>query len=283
MNGLKVSIILATYNRAHFLDAAIESVRRQSFQDWELVISDDASTDDTAEKVKEWQKKDPRIVYRRNEKNLGIAGNYNAAFQAARGEYLAMLDDDDYWVADDKVERQVRFLDENFDHVGVGGGMAVLDALGKEAFRYLKPETDAAIRRSMFFSNPMANSTTLFRRSAAEQLGWYNASIEHGADRDFWLRMGRIGKLYNFQDYFSSYTLGGQNALLRAQRVMFRCILRFIKQYKNDYPHYRAGMVFNYGAYVYSFLPASLRAFANRTLFYFKHLLFDRVRVARKK
>ncbi|MFS6779589.1 hypothetical protein, partial [Staphylococcus aureus] len=64
--------------------------------------------------------------------------------------------------------------------------------------RYTKPETDEAIRRRMLYTNPMANSTTMFRRAAGEAAGWYNDSTFYSTDRDFWMKMGLRGKLYNF-------------------------------------------------------------------------------------
>ncbi|OHB20558.1 MAG: hypothetical protein A3J67_00250 [Parcubacteria group bacterium RIFCSPHIGHO2_02_FULL_48_10b] len=278
MKNPRVSIVLATYNRAHFLGAAIQSVQKQTFQDWELIVSDDASTDNTLEIVKEIQENEPRIRYRKNEKNLGISRNYNAAIRAARGEYIAMIDDDDPWVGSEKLSRQVSFFEENGDYVGVGGGMIVVDRSGKELFRYFKPETDGQIRKSMFFSNPMANSATLFRKNAALQAGLYDEEIEHGADRDFWLRMGRIGKLYNFPDHFAYYTISGQNSLFKSQRIVLRCVIRFLRKYRQYYPRYSYGIIFTYGVYLYSSLPQWFHAFTDVPLFFVKRLVFDRIR-----
>lgn len=276
MTGPLVSIILPTYNRSSFLERAIESVLDQSYSNWELIISDDASEDQTPEICRSWQAKDRRIVYIRGEKNVGIAGNINRALRVARGKYAALLDDDDCWADSQKLEKQVNFLEKNPEYVGVGGGMIVRDATGKELFRYLQPETDSAIRKTMLFSNPMANSTMMFVRTAAEKVGFYDESINWGADRDFWLKMARIGKLHNLPEYFAYYTVSGQNSLFRNQRELFLSSLNIIKRYKKDYPYYFPALIFHYGLIIYSLLPSRLRTILNMPLYYLKRVTFGR-------
>jgi len=93
-----VSIIMATYNRASLIGQAIESVTGQSLIDWELIVADDGSTDNTAEVLREWEAKEPRIRYLRLPHAGRIAVVSNAALEAARGKYIAVLDDDDRWI-----------------------------------------------------------------------------------------------------------------------------------------------------------------------------------------
>lgn len=255
----KVSVLLATYNRAHFLDRTIGSVRQQSFNDWELVIADDCSTDGTRQVVEAWQKKEPRIVYIRNEKNVGISKNYNRGFRVMRGEYAAIIDDDDPWCDENKLIKQVRFLDENPEYVGCGGGVIVVDGSGRELYRYLKPQTDDEIRERMLFSNPMANSTTLFRLAVARKVGLYDESSRYAGDRDFWMKMGLKGKLYNFPEYFSYYTMSGRNTSILNIRPHLKASLNFMRRYKGKYPHYYPALLFNLAQYLYSFLPEFIR------------------------
>jgi len=93
-----VSIVMPTFNRRHLLPGSVASVRNQSFQDWELLIVDDHSTDDTKALVESWQTDDPRIHYLLNTRTKGPAGARNTGVDAARGEYLAFLDSDDEWL-----------------------------------------------------------------------------------------------------------------------------------------------------------------------------------------
>jgi glycosyltransferase involved in cell wall biosynthesis len=269
----KVSILMATYNRAAMIGPTIESIEKQTFKDWELVIPDDGSKDNTEEVVKALQKKEPRIKYLKSPVNQGISRNYNMGFAITTGEYVAMIDDDDPWCDDHKLEKQVRFLDEHPDYVAVGGGMIVVDGAGKEQYRYFKAETDEEIRNYMLYSNPMANSTTMFRCDAAEKVAWYDNSIRYSGDRDFFLKLGRIGKLYNFKEYFTYYTMAGNNTSITRLRPHLKTSLTVMKRYKNDYPHYWPALALNEVQYAYAFLPEALRRPIHKLLARLKRLI----------
>ena len=255
----QVTVLMATWNRAGLISRAIESVQMQTFQDWELIIVDDGSKDETPQVVAEWKKKEPRIIAFRNEPNKGISITYNVGLRAARGKYVAMIDDDDPWIPKDKLERQVAFLDSHPEYVGCGAGVVVVDPAGKERYRYLKPETDAAIRGKMLFSNPMANSTTMFRLDSGKRVGLYDESSRYSGDRDFWLKMGLIGKLCNIPEYFSYYTMGDENTSIAKLRPHLKASLAFMKKYKGKYPGYAWALLFNEVQYAYSFLPLAVR------------------------
>lgn len=270
-----VSIILATRNRANLVQKSIQSVISQSFKDWELIVIDDASEDETPKVIKEWQEKDKRIIYLRNEVQSGISKTSNKGLRQARGEYIAIIDDDDYWAINDKLERQVKFLDQHPDYVGVGGGLIVIDEKSKEKLRYLKPETDEAIRKKALFANPMANITTVFRKNAAEKVDFYDESFSYAADWEFWLKMGRAGKLYNFPDYFAYYLMTGQNTSFVEQRKHFKNGLRIIKRYKNDYPGFQIATILVGMQYIYSLLPFLIRQHLNPFFSRIKKIIFS--------
>ncbi|MEK7076864.1 MAG: glycosyltransferase family 2 protein, partial [Patescibacteria group bacterium] len=116
---------MATWNRAPFIRRAVRSVENQSFKDWELIIADDGSTDETPRVAEELKSENPRIVYTRSEVNEGISKNYNRGFRIARGEFIAMIDDDDPWCDDKKLEKQITFLEKNHEYVGCGSGVIV--------------------------------------------------------------------------------------------------------------------------------------------------------------
>lgn len=105
-----VSIIMPAYNCERFIAEAIRSVLAQTYTDWELIIVDDCSTDNTAQIVASFD--DTRIVYQRNEKNVGAALTRNKALQIAKGHYIAFLDADDLWTPE-KLEHQIAFMEKN--------------------------------------------------------------------------------------------------------------------------------------------------------------------------
>lgn len=278
MTNPVVSIILTTRNRATLLARTVPAILTQTFKSFELIIIDDGSTDETAEVLRRLVTSDARVVALKNGANFGISKSLNNGFAHARGRYGAIADDDDPWIDQRKLEKQVAFLDAHPDYVGVGGGMVVVDKSGKEILRYLKPETDEAIRRSMFFSNPMANPTTVFRLDAARMSGFYDEGVVHGADRDFWMKMGKAGKLYNMPEYFVQYTITGHNTLFREVPVVFRTSVRLVRKYRDAYPRYWAGIAFACAQFSYSLVPSAIRKFTNLALFRLKRTVFDKVR-----
>ncbi len=106
-----VSIIMPSYNTARFIDETIQSVLGQTYTNWELIIVDDCSTDDTDEIVKKYLS-DERIIYIKNEKNSGAAVSRNRALREAKGRWIAFLDSDDLWELQ-KLEKQIAFMKEN--------------------------------------------------------------------------------------------------------------------------------------------------------------------------
>lgn len=109
MNGL-VSIIMPSYNTAKYISDSIKSVLAQTYQNWELLIVDDCSTDNTLEIVKSFS--DSRIILLQNEKNSGAAVSRNYALREAKGKWIAFLDSDDIWLPE-KLEKQIKFMNEN--------------------------------------------------------------------------------------------------------------------------------------------------------------------------
>ena len=111
----QVSIITPTYNCAEFIVQTIESVLAQSYADWEMIISDDCSTDNTLEVIKPYLESDARIKYICNDKNSGAAITRNNALRLAQGRWIAFLDSDDLWLPD-KLEKQISFMTANNYH-----------------------------------------------------------------------------------------------------------------------------------------------------------------------
>ena len=108
----KVSIIMPTYNSSKFISKAIDSVIAQSYQNWELLVVDDCSTDDTYSIIKAYTECDPRIILLQTDYNVGAAGARNKALKNATGRYIAFLDSDDVWFAQ-KLEHQIAFMKIN--------------------------------------------------------------------------------------------------------------------------------------------------------------------------
>ncbi len=275
-NAPKLTVLMPTWNRVHLLARAIQSVQKQTFTDWELVVINDASTDGTKTFLDDAAAKDSRIRPIHNEKNNypDISKNLNNGMSAARGAYIARLDDDDYWCDNEKLSLQVNFLESHPEHVLVGGGTIVIDENDSERFRYFKLETDEAIRDKALFANPFTHSTVMFRRDFALAAGGYG-NFGNVEDWDLWLRMGLRGKFYNFQKYFVRYLLTEKSKTFIFKKSQSRDILQVIKTHRREYPHFTAAYMLNYAQYVYSFLPQGTQKVLHATLSRVKRGLFS--------
>ena len=268
----KVSIILPTLNRLELLKKSIESVLMQTYVDWELHVIDDASTDGTYEYMNSL--KNERIIYHRVKLNgvEGISKYLNYGIEKSNGEYIARLDDDDYWCDENKLQKQLNFLDSHPDYFAVGGGIIMIDEKGNELFRYLKRKNDNEIRNNALFANPFSHTTVMFRREEAINVGLY--TMPYIEDWNLWLKMGEHGKFYNFQEYFTKYLSAGQNNSLKIQKKLSRQILKLLNEFKNIYPGYHKAYLLNCFQYIYSFLPLFLRKPLQSRLYYFKRKFF---------
>jgi glycosyltransferase involved in cell wall biosynthesis len=183
----QVSVLMLTRNRPQFLGRAIRSVIEQNFEDWELIIVQDGMDQETAAVMDHWLKLDPRIRHFRRDQGGNIANASNYGLARAGGEYVAVLDDDDFWVDADKLTKQVAFLKSNPDYSGCGGGWTVIDVNENIQMPVLKPEQDNEIRARALYTNPMHHSTTMFRRTLGEGFGYYDETLVGYQDWDIWL------------------------------------------------------------------------------------------------
>ncbi|MBC6445400.1 MAG: glycosyltransferase family 2 protein [Alphaproteobacteria bacterium GM202ARS2] len=125
----KISVIMATYNRAQLLPVAIDSILKQTFTNWELIIVDDASTDKTPEVIKTFAERDPRIRYHRHQRNSGLAVARNTSVKLAQGTYIALQDDDDISLPQ-RLYKQAQFLDKHPRVALVGVWLRCFDSNG---------------------------------------------------------------------------------------------------------------------------------------------------------
>ena len=202
----KISIVMITRNRASFLHQAIESVQNQSFTDWELIVSDDDSKDDTEVILAPKMAKDMRIKYHKNSPALGISGNRNMALSLASGKYIAVLDSDDFWLDKDKLKKQYDFLESNPDYVLIGSNIKIIN----EKDNFIKETTfaieDTDIRKKLLKENQIPHSSVLIRKDLMEKVGGYDKKLSCVEDLDLFLKLGKLGKMKNLNEISTAYT-----------------------------------------------------------------------------
>ena len=191
----RISVLLPVYNGARYLDEAIESVLRQGFGDFELIVVDDASTDETPAILARWAARDPRIVLLRNATNGGVSVSLNVALAAARGQYVARQDADDVSLPD-RFLREVEVLDSRPEVVLVSTNYAYMDWRGRVQGRTMIAKPPDVLRWRFLFSNAIGgHSQVMFRTDVARAIGGYSVVTVWSEDYDLWTRLMEHGEV----------------------------------------------------------------------------------------
>jgi glycosyltransferase involved in cell wall biosynthesis len=225
--------------------------------------------------MREWQKRDARIHYfqRTTPGNIAEASNFGLA--RARGEYIAVLDDDDYWACRDKLVKQTDFLDGHPDYCCCGGGVIVMSPTGREQMRYLKPEHDGQIKQRALMANPLAHSTTLYRREAALRVGGYDETLAGFQDWDLWLKLGKTGKLYNFPEYWLHYRVWQGSGSFHQLKRNTESALRITRRYRHDYAGFPVAFTLALLHHAYAHLPVGVQRVSYSVLSRLKKAVFS--------
>ena len=194
-----VSVNITTFNRSDNLMRCIDSVLKQDYQNIEIIIVDDCSTDNTYDVVKNYQRKDRRIKYFRHQKNKGNAHARNTAFEKCNGVYVAFLDDDDEWIENNKIKKQVEIFEKlNENKLGlVCSGILRLKRNGEkiiEKAHYPKDLKYEALKGGLIH-----NSTVLTKRKIIQEAGGFDTDLYRGIDSEFFRRVILI---YNYNVFF---------------------------------------------------------------------------------
>ncbi len=180
-----VSVIMPAYNCADIIGASIESVIAQTYVNWELIVVDDLSSDDTVRVVSEYALKDPRIVCIGLEKNSGAAMARNKAIEVAKGDFIAFLDSDDLWLPN-KLEKQIAFMEANNCSLSCTDYIRIDDE-GRELGILLKAPKKTSRRKSLWLANPMGNSTVIYNCSKIGK--FYIPNIRKRNDFALWIKI----------------------------------------------------------------------------------------------
>lgn len=195
---------MSVYNGARFLDEAIDSIRTQSFRNFEFLIVNDGSTDDSPRILARHAAVDDRIRILAHE-NRGLIESLNRAFEAATGAYIARMDADDV-SRRYRLEMQMDFMSSNPGTALVGGAVDVIDAEGHRLGAIQLPTQPEEIRTHMReFGCALAHPTVFFRRDAVLQLGGFRKGYRHAEDYDLWLRMLERFDFANLQEVLLDY------------------------------------------------------------------------------
>jgi glycosyltransferase involved in cell wall biosynthesis len=207
MKNPKISVIMAVYNSEKFLSEAIESVLNQTSGDFEFLIIDDCSTDNSLKIIEEYRKKDNRIVLIKNKKNLGRPKTRNKGLKIAKGKYIAILDSDDISLPE-RFKIQYDFLEKNKDIFLLGTRALQIDEFGSTRSISKTITDEKILREKLIEKNQIYHPSIMFRNSGKY---FYREKFLYSQDYDFFLLLLSEGKrILNIPDILIQYRINPQ-------------------------------------------------------------------------
>lgn len=197
---MKISVVMSVYNAEKYLAEAVDSILSQTYSDFELILINDKSTDDSGRILKGYAQKDPRVIILENEQNIGLTKSLNKGLAIAKGEYIARMDADDIATAE-RFEKQAAFLDAHPDYSFVSCIGRYIDENGNPEQLRPFPETNEEIYAMMPKVDAVMHPGVMFRREDIAKIGNYCEDFRVVQDYDLWFRGMAAGyKFYNIQE-----------------------------------------------------------------------------------
>ncbi|MBR3148450.1 MAG: glycosyltransferase family 2 protein [Alphaproteobacteria bacterium] len=202
----RISVIMPAYNSEKYIGEAIESILNQTFKDFELIIINDGSTDNTAKIVKEYAKKDKRINFVDNKKNQGLISVLNQGIDLCRGEYIARMDSDDISLPT-RFAKQIEYMDAHHE-CGVLGTW--FQCFGNSTAKVRHPERIKIL--NILHDQHVGHPTVMVRKSVMDNYGfYYDANYKHAEDFELWSRMVFVTEIRNLPEILLKYRWGNTN------------------------------------------------------------------------
>lgn len=180
---------MPVYNAEKYLRESIDSILRQTFTDFEFIIINDGSIDESQNIIDEYAGRDPRIVSLYQE-NQGVVSTANKATSIAKGKYIARMDADDASMPD-RLRQESAILDSNPNVVLVYSSFEIFNDHGEHIYRELVPYENSDVKRALYLRNPIANGSTMIRKHALEQAGYFDSVFAE--DFHLWMKLSSRG------------------------------------------------------------------------------------------
>lgn len=232
----QLSVVMTNYNtRPDYLKSAVESVLNQTFSDFEFIVVDDGSTDSSPNIIEEYAKSDSRIIFLKNESNMGITKSLNRGFSAACGEYIARMDADDISLPT-RFEKQIEFLNQHTDVIVCG---TWADLIGEGAEKRKKktwtvelPEREE-FRCSLLFGNQASiiHPTAMFRKSMLDRFNIkYDENYPVSQDYKMWVECSKYAQCANVPEILFQYRLNNKAVSVTASSKQYLMTKKNIKE-----------------------------------------------------
>ncbi len=205
--SVQLSVVLPVFNAERYVAGAMRSLLAQSFGDFELIVIDDGSTDQSTAIVQRFAERDSRIRLIRRP-NTGIVGALNDGLAAARAPFVARMDADDFALSR-RFELQLRYLEAHPECVGLGSAVDFIDEHGARVMMCPRPLTHEEIEAGLLRGDGgmIIHPAAMFRREAVYSIGGYRREAQYVEDLDIYLRLARVGRLANLPDTLLQYRI----------------------------------------------------------------------------
>lgn len=188
-----VTVVIPSFNEDPcIVRASLESIRAQTFTDFECIVVDESTRPELAEACRVVCAEDPRFIYNHPTERLGLPRSLNLAISKARGQLIARFDSDDVCMPE-RLALQVTFLQAHPEISVVGGALDIISNDGRFLAHRRYPQTSTAIAKGMQLTTTIAHPTVMYRKEAIERHGGYNPDFRFGEDLDLWLRWMNAG------------------------------------------------------------------------------------------
>jgi glycosyltransferase involved in cell wall biosynthesis len=229
---VKVSVIMSVYNCEKYLRETIDSVLNQTLKDFEFIIVNDGSTDNTREILESYSDGRMHIV---NQRNLGISRAKNRAIALSSGEYVAIIDADDIWLPE-KLEKQVNFLDEHSDIGLVGTATSVIDKKKRIMGTLRIVESNEAIQDALLKDNCFSHSSIMLRKSIFEKVDYYNEEFDYSLDYDLLLRISEHCRVWNLSEVLTIWRFNeeGVSVCKHSNQMRYALLARVLAENRRN-------------------------------------------------
>lgn len=234
-NEIMFSIIIPTYNSSPFIEETLESVCNQTYQGFEVIISDDCSTDNTVELIASFFKKHPNINYQilKSKINGGAGAARNKAVNLATFDWIAFLDSDDYWV-DYKLAHVVDVIQKNDTNYIFHNEIYLENNKERKVDYILQYDESIHPFIALVRRNFLSPTSAIIHQTLFERAGGFDTSLRSAQDYDLWLRMSLSDlKLHPIQEYLAYYRVREGNITSNVQNRL-DCLLKIINKHKNE-------------------------------------------------
>lgn len=207
-----ISVVLSSHNGSKYLSQALESLSQQTFKNFEVILLDDASGDQTTEIMQHYVSNDPRFKLFRNRTKLGLAASLNKGISKASFDIIARFDDDDICLPE-RFATQLKAIEEDEVDI-VGCNAKLMDQYGSIVGRTHLPKEQADIRRKMPYFTPLVHPSVMMRRRVFSVIGGYREDLPRSQDYELWIRAMEAGfKFENLEECYLLYRIKDKPSL----------------------------------------------------------------------